>query len=202
MKELPDICALAGIAFCLYALAIIYAASIWQIYRANRHPGWYCLIPFLNIYILAKDAGIALLGELAIVLCLVSCFGVFPATVTKIVLCLVGLLILWALYRVSRKQECSKAFSLGVILLGVIFIPWLGVRLWLRMRPTKENMPAQGASVAGTHSAIRKGHRGESHSKKSGKSGNEVLTRAKEKAQKRFEDWRKRDYEYLGPDRK
>ena len=41
--------------FCL--LVIVVAAGLWKMFDKAGHPGWACLVPFYNVYIMLKIAG-------------------------------------------------------------------------------------------------------------------------------------------------
>ena len=42
--------------FCL-AIAVIFILGLWKVFEKSGQPGWACLIPFYNMYILLKIAG-------------------------------------------------------------------------------------------------------------------------------------------------
>ncbi len=39
------------------AIAILIAVSMWKVFTKARKPGWACLIPFYNIYVMLQIAG-------------------------------------------------------------------------------------------------------------------------------------------------
>ena len=42
---------------CYFGLIIFLIASVWKVYTKAGQPGWACIIPFYNIYVLLKIVG-------------------------------------------------------------------------------------------------------------------------------------------------
>ena len=106
--------AAGGIAGCMIGiiyLAILVAviAGMWKMFTKAGQPGWACLVPFYNIYILLKIVGRP--GWWLILMLI------------PIVSIVVGIIVAVDLAKAFGK---GIGFAIGIILLGFIFIPILG----------------------------------------------------------------------------
>ena len=104
----------AGIAGCMIGiiyLAIIVAviAGMWKMFTKAGQPGWACLVPIYNAYIMLKIVGRP--GWWLILMFI------------PIVSLIVGIIVAVDLAKAFGK---GIGFAIGLILLGFIFIPILG----------------------------------------------------------------------------
>lgn len=107
-SPLPEIFgpAVTGIA-CVLALVIIIA--LWKVFTKAGHPGWACIIPIYNLYILLKIAGKPGWWIILFLIPLVS-------FIIAIIVCL----------SVAKGFGKSTLFGLGLVFLPFIFYLILG----------------------------------------------------------------------------
>ncbi|MBN2615282.1 MAG: signal peptidase I [Bacteroidales bacterium] len=91
------------------ALAIILLAAMWRIYEKAGKPGWACLIPFYNTYVLLEIVGKP--GWW-----LIWYFIPFANLVVSI----------WVTNLLSKSFGKNEGFTVGLIFLSIIFYPILG----------------------------------------------------------------------------
>ena len=89
--------------------AIFMIASMWKVFTKAGQPGWACLIPFYNIYIMTKIAGKP--GIWVLWMCIPLVNIVF---------------MIWLYNMLSKSFGHEEGFTVGLILLGIIFWPILG----------------------------------------------------------------------------
>jgi hypothetical protein len=91
------------------AIAIIELISLWKVFEKAGQPGWAALIPFYNIYIMTRIAGKPAIWTLWCVIPFINL-----------------VFIVW-LYNIFCKSfGKDEAFTVGFIILPVIFWPILG----------------------------------------------------------------------------
>jgi len=97
--------------FLLFYLAflVLYAIGAWKMYEKAGHPGWACLIPIYNFYVLCKIVGRP--GWWVILL--------FIPFVNFVIWIIVAL-------DLAKSFGQSTGFAIGLIFLSVIFIMILG----------------------------------------------------------------------------
>jgi len=90
------------------ALAVFILASMWKVYTKAGQPGWACLIPFYNAYILLKIAGKPGWWLILLFIPLVN-------------------LVITIVYSVALAERFGKGagFGIGLVFLGIIFFPIL-----------------------------------------------------------------------------
>jgi hypothetical protein len=105
-QEIPKVSPLAMI--CLFAFAVLIIASLWKVFTKAGEPGWACLIPIYNTYILCKIAGkpgwwviLFLVPIVSIVIAFIVCIAV------------------------AERFGKGAGFGVGLALLGFIFFPIL-----------------------------------------------------------------------------
>ncbi|HAM36630.1 MAG TPA: signal peptidase I [Elusimicrobia bacterium] len=92
------------------AVAILTIAGTWQVFVKAGKPGWGCLIPIYNLYLMIKIAGRP--GWWLILACI-------P---------LINLIVLFILpFDIARNFGRSASFGLGLLLLPFVFYPVLGL---------------------------------------------------------------------------
>jgi len=97
-------------AFLLYfAFVVFMIASQWKVYTKAGQPGWACLIPIYNVYILLKIGGKPGWWLL-----------MFLVPLANIVFAI------WTINMVSKSFGKDEGFTVGLILLPFIFYPILG----------------------------------------------------------------------------
>lgn len=89
------------------AIIIVIIASVWKVYEKAGEPGWACIIPFYNVYILCKFTGVKYWWFIFIPL-----LNIYLAVVTAIAL--------------ARSFGKDTGFGIGLLFLGFIFYPILG----------------------------------------------------------------------------
>lgn len=92
----------------LYLGFIVFIiASIWKTFEKAGQPGWACIIPFYNYYIMAKIGAVK--NWWLIFIPLVNIY-----------------IIIVILHGVSKAFGKDAGFTVGLVLLGFIFWPILG----------------------------------------------------------------------------
>ena len=90
-------------------IAVLMIAAMWKIFTKARQPGWACLIPIYNIYILCKIVG---RPGWWVILMLIP----FVNFIIAIILCI----------DLAKSFGHGVGFGLGLAFLGIIFFPILG----------------------------------------------------------------------------
>ena len=113
-SSLPTLLALIAGAIALLVI------GRWRLFVSAGVPGWYSLIPILATY---KEFAISWVGSLGIVsiLCQVGSGALllFSNHSNGIILCFVGLMLMYLLIRIVESVKLSKAFGKG-ILIGIL----------------------------------------------------------------------------------
>ena len=94
---------------CWLAVVIFLIAAQWKVYTKAAQPGWACIIPIYNIYILTKIAGKPGIWTLW---CLIPIVNI--------------VFIIWLYNMLSKSFGHDEGFTVGLLLLGFIFWPILG----------------------------------------------------------------------------
>ena len=90
-------------------VSVIVIIGHWKIYEKAGKPGWASLIPFYNIIVLLEIIGKPVWWLLLII---------FPCTSL--------IFAIWATNLLSKSFGQSEGFTVGLILLPMIFYPMLG----------------------------------------------------------------------------
>ncbi len=90
-------------------LIVFLIASLWKVFEKAGHPGWAAIVPFYNIYILTQIAGKPTWWMI-----------LFFIPIANIV----AAIIVW--HGVSLNFGKDAGFTVGLVLLGIVFIPILG----------------------------------------------------------------------------
>jgi uncharacterized membrane protein len=93
----------------LLAIVIVTVAGMWKTFEKADQPGWGCLIPFYNLYLMLKIAG---RPGWWLLLLLVPLVNIVVAIVVYLDL--------------ARNFGKGTGFALGLLFLGFIFFPILG----------------------------------------------------------------------------
>ncbi len=101
----------AEMAFVIFAIAfaVFCIAAQWKVFVKAGQPGWACLIPVYNIYIMTKIGGKPGYWTLL-------CFIPFVNFVFSV----------WLLNMISKSFGKDEGFTVGLLFLGFIFWPILG----------------------------------------------------------------------------
>ena len=91
------------------ALSIFVIIAHWRVYEKAGQPGWACIIPIYNIYIMTKIAGKPWWWLL---LMLIPGLNI--------------IFIVWLTNMISKSFGKDEGFTIGLLLLGIIFWPILG----------------------------------------------------------------------------
>ena len=104
------IAGLFGIVFLLAGLAasIFFIVSMWKVYAKAGRPGWGCLIPIYNLYLLLRMAGMSGWWLLA---CFVPLLNLVPTFMIP--------------FGVAKNFEKGVGFGVGILLLPIVFYPIL-----------------------------------------------------------------------------
>jgi len=96
------------IIFCL-AIAALIIAAMWKVFVKAGQPGWAAIIPIYNIYILTKIGGKPGYWTL---LCLIPVVNY--------------IFTIWLYNMISKSFGKDEGFTVGLVLLGIVFWPILG----------------------------------------------------------------------------
>jgi hypothetical protein len=92
------------------AIAVLLIVSMWKIYTKAGKPGWACIIPIYNVIVLLEIIGKPWWWLLLMLIPIVNI-----------------VFIIWATNLLSLSFGKSSGFTVGLILLGIIFLPILGL---------------------------------------------------------------------------
>jgi len=92
------------------ALIVLMIASLWKIFTKAGKPGWACIIPIYNIIVLLEIVGKPWWWLL---LMLIPFVGI--------------VLGIWMLNLLSKSFGHEVGFTLGLLFLGFVFFPILGL---------------------------------------------------------------------------
>ncbi|MEI9945954.1 MAG: DUF5684 domain-containing protein [Chitinophagaceae bacterium] len=95
--------------FIWLAIMVVLIAAQWKVFVKAGQPGWACLIPIYNIYIMTKIGGKPGFWTL---LCLIPIVNIVFA--------------IWLINMISKSFGKDEGFTAGLIILGIIFWPILG----------------------------------------------------------------------------
>ena len=90
-------------------IAVITIVGQWKTFEKAGQPGWACIIPIYNIYIMTKIAGKPGIWTL---LCFIPLANI--------------IFIIWIYNMISKSFGKDEGFTVGLVLLGIIFWPILG----------------------------------------------------------------------------
>jgi hypothetical protein len=97
------------IGFVYLAFFVLYVIGAWKMYEKAGEPGWKCVIPFYNIYILLKIVG---RPGWWLILWLIPFVSI----------------VIWIIVSIDLAKSFGKgtAFAVGLVFLGPIFVMILG----------------------------------------------------------------------------
>jgi hypothetical protein len=94
---------------CWLAIVIFIIAAQWKVFVKAGQPGWACIIPIYNWYIMLKIGGKPGWWLL-----------LFLIPVINIIF------VIWTVNMISKSFGKDEGFTVGLLLLGIIFWPILG----------------------------------------------------------------------------
>lgn len=116
--------ALAGVALAIMVvglfIAIFFIVCQWKIFKKAGEEGWKSIIPIYNTYIYLKICGISGWFMLIFFLPLIPVEGI-----TLVASVISGLFSIYSSYRLSKSFGHGVGFTIGLVLLPIIFIPIL-----------------------------------------------------------------------------
>ena len=91
------------------AWIVLYIVGAWKVYEKGNQPGWACLIPFYNIYVLLKIVG---RPGWWLILYLIPFVNI----------------VIWIIVSLDLAKSFGRGtgFGIGLAFLGFIFAPILG----------------------------------------------------------------------------
>ena len=95
-----------GGTFFSFVLVVLLVVSMWKIFQKGGYPGWFAIIPILNLYVLVKLAGYS---GILILLFLIPIVNV--------------VFMLFVYLRLNRAFGNDDILVLGLIFLPFIFFP-------------------------------------------------------------------------------
>jgi hypothetical protein len=100
-----------GIGFIVIILAVVVfiIAAMWKIFEKAGQPGWAAIVPIYNMYVLLKIVGKP--GWWLILFLIPIVNYVF---------------IIWTYNMLSKSFGKEEGFTVGLVLLGIVFFPILG----------------------------------------------------------------------------
>lgn len=100
---------LSGLLFLVaIAFLVFMIVSMWKVFEKAGEPGWACIVPIYNYFVMAKIAEKPMWWG---ALCLIPYANI--------------VFIIWIWNRIVKRFGKNEGFTVGVILLGFIFIPIL-----------------------------------------------------------------------------
>ncbi len=101
----------AFVAFMMFAftIGIICIIAMWKVFEKAGEEGWKCLIPIYNAVVLLKFVGKPWWWLFLFIIPVVN-----------------WIFIIWTYNMLSKSFGKDEAFTVGLVLLGFIFIPILG----------------------------------------------------------------------------
>ncbi|GAA4330755.1 hypothetical protein GCM10023149_36160 [Mucilaginibacter gynuensis] len=88
---------------------VIYVIGLWKVFEKAGKPGWAAIVPIYNAIVLLEIVGKPIWW---LILLLVPCVNIVIAV--------------WVINLLSKSFGQSEGFTIGILLLGFIFIPILG----------------------------------------------------------------------------
>jgi hypothetical protein len=96
------------IIFCL-AIAVVVIAGMWKVFTKAGQPGWAAIIPIYNWYIMTKIGGKPGWWVFMFLIPIVN-----------------YIFLIWLYNMISKSFGKDEAFTVGLVLLGIVFWPILG----------------------------------------------------------------------------
>jgi hypothetical protein len=107
---------IAGFGMILLAGYVVVLIGMWKVFTKAGQPGWAVLIPFYNIIVLLRVAGLPWYWVFAVFLPIIPLLGVLAYMVLAVM----------CLHRISTRFGQGVGFTIGLTLLSPIFFLILG----------------------------------------------------------------------------
>jgi hypothetical protein len=104
-----------------FALVIFIIAGIWKTFEKANQPGWACIVPIYNYYIMGKIGGVK--NWWLIFIPIINIYIIFVIMIA-----------------IAKSFGKDTAFGIGLALLGFIFFPVLGFGNATYIGPNGENV--------------------------------------------------------------
>jgi Family of unknown function (DUF5684) len=99
-----------GLFWVIYiAILVVVIIGVWKVYEKAGQPGWACIIPIYSFLVLLKIVGKPWWWLLLMFIPVVNL-----------------VFLIWTYNMLSKSFGKTEGFTVGLVLLGVIFIPILG----------------------------------------------------------------------------
>ena len=141
----------AGVAIYLVvvlALAVLEIAGLWMVFVKAGEAGWKAIIPFYNIFILLKIVGRPGWWLALYLLVIIPFIGQIAVFIIAIIV----------LNDLSKSFGKSAGFTVGLVLLGFVFLPILGLRRGAVPGPGSPAVLLNAAAVAAPDRGGHGGH--------------------------------------------
>lgn len=96
-----------GVILIWIACILLLIVAQWRVFEKAGQPGWAAIIPIYNIYIMTKIGG-------------------KPGWWTLLAILLPIVFLVWIYNMISKSFGKDEGFTIGLVLLGIIFWPILG----------------------------------------------------------------------------
>lgn len=106
-----------GSAFMVFGalVGVFMIIALWFMFEKAGQPGWAAIIPIYNVLVILKVAGKPWWWIFAILLAIIPVVGS--------ILVLVWTVLVW--HGISKKFGKDGGFTVGLVLLGIVFVPIL-----------------------------------------------------------------------------
>ena len=105
----------AGVIIVYIAIMVFMIVSLWIVFKKAGQPGWAAIIPIFNFLVILRVAGKPWWWVFSILLMIIPIAGPILFLVVWILIC----------NRISKNFGQSTGFTVGLVLLSVVFIPIL-----------------------------------------------------------------------------
>ena len=98
-----------GLILIILAVVVFMIAAMWKIFEKAGQPGWAAIVPIYNCYVLLKIVGKPGWWLLLFLIPIVN-----------------YVFIIWTYNMLSKSFGKEEGFTVGLVLLGIVFFPILG----------------------------------------------------------------------------
>ncbi len=98
-----------GLILIVLAVVVFLIAAMWKIFEKAGQPGWAAIVPLYNLYVLLKIVGKPGWWLILFIIPLVN-----------------YVFIIWTYNMLSKSFGKEEGFTVGLVLLGIVFFPILG----------------------------------------------------------------------------
>ena len=98
-----------GLILIILAVVVFMIAALWKIFEKAGQPGWAAIVPIYNCYVLLKIVGKPGWWLLLFLIPIVN-----------------YVFIIWTYNMLSKSFGKEEGFTVGLVLLGIVFFPILG----------------------------------------------------------------------------